>query len=194
MSGQRTCPYACDASYCLLTPRTKTFYWWHNNLNKSVILDLTVSILYQASEESIISHLVEHRLLPTANPEDIAVDFRGQSASPCPCCLGYLQPSALEKLAVQVSTALQKGITPLPGEDISSVQLILNLPVTFDVLRISVRTILTRVPEKTDPFPSFAELMFRLLSKTLQRTSSIKAVEDAASNQVFSSGSECLCV
>lgn len=141
-------------------------------------------MLYQESEEAIMSHLVEHRLLPTATAEDIANDFPGAREIPCPCCLGYLQPSALQQLTLQISSALHAGITPLPGEVLSTVRLILNLPTTFDVLRISVRTVLTRVPEKTEPFPSFAELMFRLLNITLQRTCNIKAVEEVASNQV----------
>jgi hypothetical protein len=48
-------------------------------------------------------------------------------------------------------------------------QLILHFPALFDASRISVRTILTRVPEKIFPFPSFGELLYRLLEHLLAR-------------------------
>ena len=145
----------------------------------------------QESFETIVAHMVQFKLLPITTADEIAGSFAPKNDRVCPCCMGYLYPAVLNQLAVQVMQSVQNNLMTL--DDIGpSIDLVLDFPKTFDILRIGVRTIITRVPEKTDAFPSFSELFHRLLGKLLRNLGNIKVVEEnATKNKVHEAHCSC---
>lgn len=120
-----------------------------------------------------------------ATAAGIADTFAAKPDNICPCCMGFLCPAVLNQICVKLLRTMQASLLPLPGEIFHSINLVLDFPVTFDVMRICVRTILTRVPEKTDPFPSFSELLHRLIGVLLKRLGNVSVVgEERSKNKV----------
>lgn len=99
--------------------------------------------------------------------------------------MGYLHPAVLSEIAMKILDSMRQHLVMLPGEVLDSTCLVLDFPTTFDVLRIGIRTIITRIPEKTDPFPSFSELLYRLLGKLLGTLGNVTVLDEAvAKNKV----------
>jgi hypothetical protein len=126
----------------------------------------------QQNDDVVIKHLFSYKLLPSsARPEDLArkANDLNESLKMCPCCMNFL--ANLDFLHT-LTDKIANTATDHPDFEASRcIQLILHFPALFDAARISIRTILTRVPEKIFPFPSFGELLYRLLEHLLLRRS-----------------------
>jgi hypothetical protein len=121
----------------------------------------------KASNGAIRSLIIQNHLIPADLPLRYQSD--APSSSACPCCMGCLDADYIAKLADQIY-ALAKGH--------DQINLTINTPDVFDALRIAVRTVITRVAEKTFPFPTFSELLMRILSSVLKSRHELLCVDE----------------
>lgn len=70
-----------------------------------------------------------------------------------------------------------KRIADQCDDGLMKVNLQVQFSPVFDAARIAVRTIVTRIPEKVAPFPSFSELYYRGCTSLLQDKFGITVTE-----------------
>lgn len=112
--------------------------------------------------------------------------IRMTSGQTCPCCFNAFVGDALHAVCASVESILaNEGLSKRP------IFLRVLIPPMLDTARITVRTIVTATNEKLIPFPTMAELTYRLIVDEMVKKSGLSIVNDVTLAEIQVSASPC---